>query len=130
MFRQSSLFSYIHRYFISFFFFFLMIRRPPRSTLFPYTTLFRSVLRIDLDDVFKFGPGFSVVVLVQEFFRQGITCRNGVGMFTNCLSQVRKRIGTVNKRLYLLHKLRGPQKAIASIHFLTTTVQNQNSGVG
>src|SRR5260370_24423734 len=28
-------------------FFFLMIRRPPRSTLFPYTTLFRSVV----DDV-------------------------------------------------------------------------------
>src|SRR5215467_15892239 len=25
-----------------FYFFFLMIRRPPRSTLFPYTTLFRS----------------------------------------------------------------------------------------
>src|SRR3712207_8610943 len=25
-------------------FFFLMIRRPPRSTLFPYTTLFRSIL--------------------------------------------------------------------------------------
>src|SRR2546422_9578347 len=27
-----------------FLFFFLMIRRPPRSTLFPYTTLFRSIL--------------------------------------------------------------------------------------
>src|SRR3712207_6998658 len=27
---------------MSYFFFFLMIRRPPRSTLFPYTTLFRS----------------------------------------------------------------------------------------
>src|SRR6266487_6597506 len=27
----------------SFLFFFLMIRRPPRSTLFPYTTLFRSI---------------------------------------------------------------------------------------
>src|SRR2546430_16928052 len=27
---------------IPFYFFFLMIRRPPRSTLFPYTTLFRS----------------------------------------------------------------------------------------
>src|SRR2546430_8494590 len=27
-------------------FFFLMIRRPPRSTLFPYTTLFRSVLHV------------------------------------------------------------------------------------
>src|ERR1043166_9832204 len=28
------------------YFFFLMIRRPPRSTLFPYTTLFRSRYRI------------------------------------------------------------------------------------
>src|SRR2546427_71987 len=28
------------------FFFFLMIRRPPRSTLFPYTTLFRSLFVI------------------------------------------------------------------------------------
>src|SRR5260370_38889684 len=28
----------------SIFLFFLMIRRPPRSTLFPYTTLFRSLL--------------------------------------------------------------------------------------
>src|SRR2546430_7130062 len=28
----------------SLYFFFLMIRRPPRSTLFPYTTLFRSIM--------------------------------------------------------------------------------------
>src|SRR5258708_37378438 len=28
-------------------FFFLMIRRPPRSTLFPYTTLFRSIFAFD-----------------------------------------------------------------------------------
>src|SRR5215204_7360537 len=34
--------SCIYSCFLSFFFFFLMIRRPPRSTLFPYTTLFRS----------------------------------------------------------------------------------------
>src|SRR2546429_474192 len=35
------------------FFFFLMIRRPPRSTLFPYTTLFRSrrseIIRVAVD---------------------------------------------------------------------------------
>src|SRR5712664_4613328 len=31
-----------HRVISVIFFFFLMIRRPPRSTLFPYTTLFRS----------------------------------------------------------------------------------------
>src|SRR5205807_6976989 len=30
-------------YYSTFFFFSLLIRRPPRSTLFPYTTLFRSV---------------------------------------------------------------------------------------
>src|SRR5256885_11084686 len=33
-----------HKLELHFFFFFLMIRRPPRSTLFPYTTLFRSVI--------------------------------------------------------------------------------------
>src|SRR3712207_8214663 len=31
-----------------FLFFFLMIRRPPRSTLFPYTTLFRSELAVEV----------------------------------------------------------------------------------
>src|SRR2546422_11334382 len=36
--RSFSSFATVH----SFTFFFLMIRRPPRSTLFPYTTLFRS----------------------------------------------------------------------------------------
>src|SRR5437660_6375033 len=30
------------RFVVPLYFFFLMIRRPPRSTLFPYTTLFRS----------------------------------------------------------------------------------------
>src|SRR2546426_12204142 len=34
---------------IFWFFFFLMIRRPPRSTLFPYTTLFRSVRPLHQD---------------------------------------------------------------------------------
>src|SRR2546430_12187328 len=33
-----------------FFFFFLMIRRPPRSTLFPYTTLFRSSTQAPLGE--------------------------------------------------------------------------------
>src|SRR5689334_25222954 len=41
-------FTYIIYFFLfSFFFFFLMIRRPPRSTLFPYTTLFRSVAALE-----------------------------------------------------------------------------------
>src|SRR5436189_3939001 len=39
------------------FFFFLMIRRPPRSTLFPYTTLFRSHVAATM-------PGAVVAVAV------------------------------------------------------------------
>src|SRR5258708_36423497 len=38
----SSAFSCSHAAVLYVLFFFLMIRRPPRSTLFPYTTLFRS----------------------------------------------------------------------------------------
>src|SRR6266542_6782804 len=45
---------YYNVYNLSFFFFFLMIRRPPRSTLFPYTTLFRSA---------NYGWGISTCVL-------------------------------------------------------------------
>src|SRR6266498_4742039 len=37
---QYSVYIFVPTFF--FLFFFLMIRRPPRSTLFPYTTLFRS----------------------------------------------------------------------------------------
>src|SRR2546430_4481911 len=44
----------------SMFFFFLMIRRPPRSTLFPYTTLFRS-RRIS-------GMALLILALLQRIF--------------------------------------------------------------
>src|SRR5256885_12984408 len=44
-------------------FFFLMIRRPPRSTLFPYTTLFRSP---PLDVRFKVEPTHRGVLLPAE----------------------------------------------------------------
>src|SRR5258708_29131315 len=41
-------------------FFFLMIRRPPRSTLFPYTTLFRSIFWKARQIFFlRFRQGFS-----------------------------------------------------------------------
>src|SRR2546426_8383556 len=44
---------------VSFRFFFLMIRRPPRSTLFPYTTLFRS-LKITLIPRYLFSEDFRL----------------------------------------------------------------------
>src|SRR5256885_11379385 len=45
MLHFSSYFSIEDIDTLDLFFFFLMIRRPPRSTLFPYTTLFRSLRR-------------------------------------------------------------------------------------
>src|SRR5260221_6448410 len=53
-------FSYylLHTSSLFFFFFFLMIRRPPRSTLFPYTTLFRSVV-LTGENLTDAQPGFD-----------------------------------------------------------------------
>src|SRR2546422_11363951 len=39
-----------------FIFFFLMIRRPPRSTLFPYTTLFRSPGKMTVNTALTLAP--------------------------------------------------------------------------
>src|SRR3712207_7542600 len=46
------------------FFFFLMIRRPPRSTLFPYTTLFRSDLLAPHPSAGVLAPHGEVLDLV------------------------------------------------------------------
>src|SRR2546421_9596490 len=47
-----------------------MIRRPPRSTLFPYTTLFRSVIRAVVaveDKRFWADPGIDIKGIVRAF---------------------------------------------------------------
>src|ERR1043165_10166026 len=51
-----------------------MIRRPPRSTLFPYTTLFRSGdLRVanQIVDLAALGPGTAVIAAAQSRERTG-----------------------------------------------------------
>src|SRR5256886_10794197 len=47
-----------------------MIRRPPRSTLFPYTTLFRSRVDRDSEDARRVGPDF-VRGVEQDAQRRG-----------------------------------------------------------
>src|SRR2546430_4166861 len=46
-----------------------MIRRPPRSTLFPYTTLFRSVKTLDRLDVERAGDEVRVLAAARSFLR-------------------------------------------------------------
>src|SRR2546430_8132549 len=59
---------------VFFFFFFLMIRRPPRSTLFPYTTLFRSVVAV----VFALGvkPAWAQPPTQDQCMTQLAACRS------------------------------------------------------
>src|SRR5256886_199793 len=56
-------------------FFFLMIRRPPRSTLFPYTTLFRSLwlrrsLKMPLAEATQLVLGFSIPFFLTDHVLQ------------------------------------------------------------
>src|SRR5205085_12589841 len=62
-------------------FFFLMLRRPPRSTLFPYTTLFRSGLTAS-----------------QQFRRGDQWCHAHVHSFALRLGQVAVRFGSADER--------------------------------
>src|SRR5471030_3421099 len=51
---------------VCFVFFFLMIRRPPRSTLFPYTTLFRSRYSWSAPSAATSGPSSTPAVTRSE----------------------------------------------------------------
>src|SRR3712207_8540221 len=73
-----------------------MIRRPPRSTLFPYTTLFRSR---------KFGQGIQRVTSGFSFHGKDAD-HNGISSFQALATAVAAQVGTGN--------LAGAATAIAS----------------
>src|SRR3712207_7027003 len=86
-------------------FFFLMIRRPPRSTLFPYTTLFRSVVEHrlldhagplrDLHDADRVEPSLG------EQLRGGLDDR-GAGLLT---ARSEEHTSELQSRQYLVCRL-------------------------
>src|SRR2546429_3669760 len=80
----------------SFFFFFLMIRRPPRSTLFPYTTLFRSILRTRRELLLRTGRASRTAMSTWSCSR-----------LTKCVSVVRSEEHTseLQSRLHLVCRL-------------------------
>src|SRR3712207_8272424 len=57
-------------------FFFLMIRRPPRSTLFPYTTLFRSNSGDNVQIVGNACSNLGEVAIYSEFSFEGVVIAN------------------------------------------------------
>src|SRR5688572_22646851 len=52
--------------YISSYFFFLMIRRPPRSTLFPYTTLFRSIKKQQKVNILQHNIILVVYIVLEK----------------------------------------------------------------
>src|SRR3989454_11417817 len=95
--------SFIYPIRIFFLFFFLMIRRPPRSTLFPYTTLFRSQTRA-LRDL-----GFTTHVIELPGFGLAPALRKQTARFTQLAEMVlavANQIG-VERALILGHSLGG-----------------------
>src|SRR3712207_9337592 len=76
-----------------------MIRRPPRSTLFPYTTLFRSSM------LYLLHPGYEVVTEISR--RQDLNQRGDMGPYWFALA-------------YLAHHMKDGRFATLVRHFAPT----------
>src|SRR2546422_4353949 len=80
-----------------FVFFFLMIRRPPRSTLFPYTTLFRS-------GITRLHP-FSIPRIMNNAAAAQVSMRWGLGGPTLALARSEEHTSELQSRLHLVCRL-------------------------
>src|SRR2546430_6237788 len=88
------------------FFFFLMIRRPPRSTLFPYTTLFRSDLREMLQDAEALGVSLPIAAQTLSCFDEASRAGDRKSTRLNSShSQISYAVFCLKKKI--LQKLRG-----------------------
>src|SRR2546422_11115318 len=103
----SVVFFYSTHVCLYLFFFFLMIRRPPRSTLFPYTTLFRSVYWTNLA-ILGLAAGLSWIfglkayLLIQLMVDRKSTRLNSshgyISYAVFCLKKKKNRISRSNFR--------------------------------
>src|SRR3712207_2889773 len=83
------------------YFFFLMIRRPPRSTLFPYTTLFRSAVAL----ANEYAPE-HLCLLVREPWEWVAQVRNAGGVFLGEASpRSEEHTSELQSRQYLVCRL-------------------------
>src|SRR3712207_7428203 len=89
-----------------------MIRRPPRSTLFPYTTLFRSVVVVDVDDaVLLANPAARALgivrgtrLLVPELVETSRAVRSGGSRRTD-VRRSEEHTSELQSRQYLVCRL-------------------------
>src|SRR2546430_7887307 len=79
-----------------FFFFFLMIRRPPRSTLFPYTTLFRSVFLDNLRQTIQWRKQVCDPCLMLWIVRKG---KSNETLFGDLLDRKSTRLNSSHSQI-------------------------------
>src|SRR2546429_826955 len=102
------------------FFFFLMIRRPPRSTLFPYTTLFRSYpgpvvalegLNLDVSDgellilVGPSGCGKSTALRIDRKSTRLNSSHGYISYAVFCLKKKKKKMVSSNTKYVIRQQL-------------------------
>src|SRR5260221_9300524 len=96
-------------------FFFLMIRRPPRSTLFPYTTLFRSSLRAFVVSPAKVPPRATSIAPAQmSLDRKSTRLNSSHTVISYAVFCLKKKTDNWLLRLRILPKLRLLLHIIAS----------------
>src|SRR3712207_8041919 len=89
-----------------------MIRRPPRSTLFPYTTLFRSIpnrfFHNSKDDAFGLLPQLPIIAVIGNGDMEGFIGIQPVGILAQCRNQAlrsEEHTSELQSRQYLVCRL-------------------------
>src|SRR2546430_9091828 len=105
------------------FFFFLMIRRPPRSTLFPYTTLFRSHIRAKIDAAIRIALFvllyFHLAHVGLQCFNHFLLCHCSVSPVSICIDRKSTRLNSSHSQIsyavFCLKKKREDEVSLARI---------------
>src|SRR2546429_6795770 len=86
----------------SFSFFFLMIRRPPRSTLFPYTTLFRSrEVNLKEHSIVELAPEEQGIRLTVVSDRKSTRLNSSHGYISYAVFCLKKKKNRDNQKIVL-----------------------------
>src|SRR3712207_8936778 len=94
------------------FFFFLMIRRPPRSTLFPYTTLFRSnfqVWKITSKGLLMLQKGRPFQIHEEESYQENLIRDRKSTRLNSSHANISYAVFCLKKKKKKENKIKSPQ---------------------